>query len=50
MVTSNFQQALLDTKSALFARSPKLPLPTQPAAKGYDTPYLRRRMHSRMKE
>ena len=49
MATSNFQQVLMDSKSVLFARSPKLPMPVQPATKGYDTPYLRRRMYSRLR-
>lgn len=50
MMTSSTQQALADTKSSLFARTPKLPLPTLHPVRGYDTPYLRRRQHSRARE
>ena len=55
MITMNFQQALRGVGSELFAVTPKLPLPklgTLPRMEGkvmMDTPYLRRRMRSRLR-
>lgn len=49
MMTISFQQALVGAKSVLLVRITKLPLPTLPPISGFDTPYLRRRMHTRMR-
>ncbi|MBR4041463.1 MAG: hypothetical protein IKJ09_04085 [Bacteroidaceae bacterium] len=49
MMTVIFQQALVDSKSVLLVHASRLSLPTLPPSKGYDTPYLRRRMHRRMR-
>ena len=49
MTTIIFQQALVEAKSVLLVRTTKLSVPTLPTSKGYDTPYLRRRMHRRMR-
>ena len=55
MITMNFQQALQGVGSELFAITPKLPLPKSgllpliQGKVGYDTPYLRRRMRSRLR-
>lgn len=55
MITMNFQQALQGVGSELFAVAPKLPLPKSGSLSlnegkvGYDTPYLRRRMRSRLR-
>ena len=42
----HFLQALVEVKSELLVCRVKLTLPVVPR-KGYDTPYLRRRMHLR---
>ena len=49
MTTIIFQQALVEAKSVLLVRTTRLSLPTLPPSKGYDTPYLGRRMHRRMR-
>lgn len=49
MATSIFQQALVVVKTETVVPVPKLPLPTPMETKGYSTPYLRRRMHSRLR-
>ncbi len=49
MMTIIFQQALVEVKSVLLVHTTKLSLPTLPPAQGYDTPYLRRRMHRRIR-
>lgn len=41
-----FLQALVEVKSEILVCRIKLPLPVM-KPKGYDTPYLRRRMHLR---
>ena len=45
MKKNYFLHALVEIKSELLVCSVKLPLPV--IKKGYDTPYLRRRMHLR---
>ena len=49
MITMNFQQALQLTKSELFVLAPKLALPKVEEKGRFDTPYLRRRMRSRLR-
>lgn len=50
MIKNHFQQVLVMVmKSELFVQTPKLELPILSLNKGYDTPYLRRRKHSRLR-
>lgn len=49
MITMSFHQALIEIKSQFLNCSPKLTLPKVEARKVYDTPYLRRRMQSRLR-
>lgn len=49
MLTMGFQQVLQGVKSELCAAVVKLPLPRCEAGKGFDTPYLRRRMRRRLR-
>jgi len=49
MMTKNFQQALQAVKSELLSLTPRLPLPKAEVKRGFDTPYLRRRMHGRLR-
>lgn len=55
MITMNFQQVLQGVGTDFFAITPKMPLPKSgslPLNEGkdcYDTPYLRRRMRSRLR-
>ena len=49
MLTMGFQQVLQGVKSELGAAVVKLPLPKCEVDKGVDTPYLRRRMHRRLR-
>lgn len=44
MMNLLFQQALVEAKSVLVIHATRMTLPILPPAKGYDTPYLRRRM------
>lgn len=45
MMSNIFQQALVTVKSEVVVGVRKFSLPTPLQHKGYDTPYLRRRMH-----
>lgn len=49
MRTKVFQRVLQNVESGLFATTNRLPLPKGEEGKGYDTPYLRRRMQSRLR-
>ena len=49
MATRIFQQAMAVVKTETMIPASKLPLPTPMGIKGYSTPYLRRRMHSRLR-
>ena len=49
MGAMSFQQALNELKSESLVHVSKLSLPKVEPKKGYDTPYLRRRMQSRLR-
>ena len=49
MGAMSFQQALIEFKPVSLVRMPKLTLPKVEPQKGYDTPYLRRRMQGRLR-
>lgn len=50
MMKNQFQHVLVVVvRSELFVQTGQLSLPVLRIVKGYDTPYLRRRMHSRLR-
>lgn len=49
MITNIFQQALVVVKAETIVCVRRFSLPTPILSKGYNTPYLRRRMHARLR-